>query len=57
MVEREMGDCLVFKLATLALPIDANPYNHNPPMQEHSLYISDIAACLTIYLFTLDFYD
>jgi hypothetical protein len=20
----------------VALPIDANPYNHNPPMQEHS---------------------
>jgi hypothetical protein len=39
----------VFKLAALALPIDANPYNHNPPMQEHSQCIKDIAASLSIY--------
>jgi hypothetical protein len=26
----------MFKLAAVALPIDANPYNLNPPMQEHS---------------------
>jgi hypothetical protein len=35
-IERERGDCLVFKLAAVALPIYANPYNHNSPMQEHS---------------------
>jgi hypothetical protein len=35
-VERERIDSLVSKLATEAPPIDANPYNHNPPMQEHS---------------------
>jgi hypothetical protein len=35
-VEREMIGCLVFKLATVALPIYSNPYNHNPPMKEHS---------------------
>jgi hypothetical protein len=36
-VERKRIDCLVFKLATVALPINANPYyNHNPPMEEHS---------------------
>jgi hypothetical protein len=28
--------CLVFKLATVALPINANPYIHNPTMKEHS---------------------
>jgi hypothetical protein len=36
--EGEIGeriDSLVFKLAALAPPIDANPYyNHNPLMQE-----------------------
>jgi hypothetical protein len=26
----------VFKLAALALPINAYHYNHNPPMQKHS---------------------
>jgi hypothetical protein len=35
-VERERIVSLVSKLATVALPIDANHYNHNPPMQEHS---------------------
>jgi hypothetical protein len=35
-VEREKIGCLVFKLATVALPNNANPYNHNPPMKEHS---------------------
>jgi hypothetical protein len=34
-VLREMVGCLVFKLVTVALPINTNPYNHNPPM-EHS---------------------
>jgi hypothetical protein len=34
-LKRERSDCLVFKLAAVALPIDANPYYHNPPMQEH----------------------
>jgi hypothetical protein len=29
-------ESLVFKLATVALPIYSNPYNHNPPMKEHS---------------------
>jgi hypothetical protein len=32
-VERKRIDCLVFKLATVALPINFNPYNHNPPMK------------------------
>jgi hypothetical protein len=35
-VERERIDCLVFKLTTVALSINANPYNHNPPMKEYS---------------------
>jgi hypothetical protein len=39
----------MYKLATLALPIDANAYNHNPPMQEHSQCIRDSAASLSIY--------
>jgi hypothetical protein len=36
MVEREWIGCLVFKLATTGLPINTNPYTHNPPMKEHS---------------------
>jgi hypothetical protein len=39
----------VFKLATVALPIDANPYNHNPPMQEYSKCIRDSVASSSIY--------
>jgi hypothetical protein len=31
-----IGVYIVFKLATVALPIYFNPYNHNPPMKEHS---------------------
>jgi hypothetical protein len=33
----------------LVLPIDANPYNQNPPMQEHSQCIRDSAASLSIH--------
>jgi hypothetical protein len=33
----------------LELPIDANPYNHTPPMEEHSQCIRDSAASLSIY--------
>jgi hypothetical protein len=40
---------IVFKLAALALPIFANPYNHNPPMQEHSHCTRDSAASLSMY--------
>jgi hypothetical protein len=36
-VERErIGVSSVFKLATVALPINTNPFNRNPPMKEHS---------------------
>jgi hypothetical protein len=35
-VERERIDCLVIKLATVALPINANPNNHNPLKKELS---------------------
>jgi hypothetical protein len=48
-VERERGDCLVFKLVAFALPINANPNNYNPPMQEHSQSIRDSAASLSAY--------
>jgi hypothetical protein len=49
-VERERIGCLVFKLATVALPIYSNPYyNHNPPMKEHSLCLRDRAASSSIY--------
>jgi hypothetical protein len=34
--KREMSVYLMFKLAAVALTIDANPYNHNHPMQEPS---------------------
>jgi hypothetical protein len=30
-VERERTGCLVFKLATMVLPIYSNHYNHNSP--------------------------
>jgi hypothetical protein len=43
-VERERGDCLVFKLAALALPINASLYNQNPSMQKHSQCRRDSAA-------------
>jgi hypothetical protein len=45
-VERDRGDCQVFKLA---LPINANPYNHSLPMQEHSQCISDSQLVLIIF--------
>jgi hypothetical protein len=35
-VERVRIRSLVFKVATVALPINANPYNNNTPMKEHS---------------------
>jgi hypothetical protein len=35
-VERERIGVSSFKLATVALPIYTNPFNHNPPMKEHS---------------------
>jgi hypothetical protein len=38
-VEKERIDCLVFKLATVALSIDANPYNHNPSMHGTQLVL------------------
>jgi hypothetical protein len=46
-VERERGDWFVFKLAALALPINAKSYNHNPPMEEHNKYIWYSAASLS----------
>jgi hypothetical protein len=46
---RESGDCLEFKLASLELPIDVNPINQNPPLQENSQCIRNSAASLSIY--------
>jgi hypothetical protein len=48
-VERRRIDSLVPKLATVAVPIDANPYNNNPSMQEHSWYLRDRAASSSIF--------
>jgi hypothetical protein len=40
----------VFKLAAVALPINTNPYNHKPPMQqEHGQCIRDNIAGSSIY--------
>jgi hypothetical protein len=50
MVERERNDRLVFKLAAVALPIDANPYNNNPPMQEHRYCLRNSSASSSILL-------
>jgi hypothetical protein len=47
--ERERSVGLMFKLAAVALPIDDNPSNHNPPMQEHSQCIRDRVASSSIY--------
>jgi hypothetical protein len=47
--QRERIGCLVFKLAPVALPIKANPYNHNPPMTEHSWCFRDRKASSSIY--------
>jgi hypothetical protein len=49
MVEWEMGDCLVYELAALALLINVNPFYHNPPIEDHSQYIRDGVASLSIY--------
>jgi hypothetical protein len=38
----------VSKLATVALPIYSNPYNHNPPMKEHSQCLINRAASSSI---------
>jgi hypothetical protein len=38
----------VFKLATVALPINTNPFNHNPPMKEHSQCLINRAASSSI---------
>jgi hypothetical protein len=48
-VETERRVCLMFKLAAVALPIDANPYNHNAPMQEHSWCLRDTVASSSIF--------
>jgi hypothetical protein len=39
-----MIGCLVFKLATVALLIYSNIYNHNPPMKEHGQCLIGRAA-------------
>jgi hypothetical protein len=38
----------VFKLATVALPINTNPFNHNPPMKENSQCLISRAASPSI---------
>jgi hypothetical protein len=40
----------MFKLAVVALPIDAYPYNHDPPMQEHSKCLKVFKSGQFIYL-------
>jgi hypothetical protein len=48
----------MFKLSALALPIDANLYNYNPPMQEHSPCIRDSSASLFMYcMISMGAYD
>jgi hypothetical protein len=48
MVERERSDFLVFKLAAVALPIDAGPSSNITHPCRHTVK-RDSAACLSIY--------
>jgi hypothetical protein len=47
-VERERIGVSVFKLATVALAINTNPFNHNPPMTKHSKCLINRAASSSI---------
>jgi hypothetical protein len=39
-VERERSVCLMFKLAAVALSIDANPFNHDPQKGSYKIFRS-----------------
>jgi hypothetical protein len=56
-VERERIASLVFKLATVALPINANPYvyNPNPPMQEHSWCLRAANSSIYYWFWSIGF--